>query len=318
MPDAASAKMRLASLDALRGLNIAAMVVFHYSLIYFPVEVDLITAAIHFVGNRVAALFLFLSGAGAWLFLRHGAPATLFKRGIFLFALTTLVSVFPKRHYYLEWTVIQVIGGAFILLAVIAHFTPHRFIIGLGMYITTGIIAFVFQIDFPGVFPFFPHVLSFICGYGFAALCPMMPNDHRITRQVALACLVGLVAFVSPLLINLVISHSAWTWYSATWQLNGAFMLLYFLFVWGIGQWKFSNPPAGLLVQIGRVPLSVYYFQQIILRFLQAIQFQVIVIDRLTSYFLLTALVFVLIYILIAFWQRHNFVWSLEWMMRQL
>ncbi|MBI5034921.1 MAG: acyltransferase family protein [Chloroflexi bacterium] len=311
-------RARLASLDVLRGSNIAAMIVFHYLLLYYPEPVDAITGAIHWVGGQLAELFFYLAGAGVWFFLRRGAPSTLLKRGIFLFLVATLVGLFRKGYWFIEWTVIQDIGFAFVLMALLAHFTTRRFSVGLGLYILFGVLARWFNYGGVGFFPFFPNVIYFLIGYGYAALCPIRRNETSSIKSVALAVIVPMA------LIALGLAASGWRlfpgmdWYSEALLSIGMFALIYFWFLWVWGSLEFKNPFGEYLIQIGRLSLTIYYVQQSLLRFLQAISFHVVLVHPFLSYLVLMVSVLIGVFILLKLWRPFNYAWSLEWIMRKI
>ncbi len=304
---------RIPALDVLRGLNIAAMIVFHSNLIYFPQPIDPLTGAIDVMGGYVAPLFFFLAGSGACFFLRRHAPIQLFKRGIFLFLLATAVSIFPKGNYFIEWTVIQDIGFAFILLAVIGLITPHRFALGAGLYglFLAATLGFNFQVT--GFFPFFPMVLYFLLGYGFACVCPTRESTRSPLRPIAFA---GFTIFAT-LGVSVSLMPTPWAGLADILFRSGIFMALYVGFVYGLGRWQFSNWLGQFLIQIGTLTLTAYYVQQTILRLLQYIHFQVIVINVWFSYLLLMLAMFGLVYLVLVLWRRINYWGSLEWWMRK-
>lgn len=318
MPELNRSYLRLSSLDALRGLSVVAMIVYHYTALYFPSPVDDITWMIHWIGNHVAALFFYLSGAGVWFFLQKYSPILLLKRGIFLFILASLVSVLLKWNWRLEWTLIQDVGFAFLLIALIALVTHRRFLAGIILYVVFGILTFLFEWNMTGFFPFFPGCIYFLIGYGFAAVCIRRDESRVFSKPMliplSLIVLTGLVA--TRLDVDALGERSVW-YVDALGKINN-FMMLYFLFVWLGRDWQFKGMLGNILLLIGRTTLTSYYIQQIILRFLQTINFQYTVINLHTSAFLLVSSLLILVAVILLVWKRLNLVMSLEWIMRKL
>lgn len=134
---------RLASIDALRGIVMALMMIDHMrETIYLhmqvsdPVDVNTVEPALFFTrltATLCAPVFIALTGLSAWLFSqRHSAGETslfLLKRGIFLIVLELTVinfawtATFPPDRIYLQ--VIWCIGLCMIALAGLIHL-PRR------------------------------------------------------------------------------------------------------------------------------------------------------------------------------------------------
>ena len=150
-----SARPRIRSIDALRGLVMLLMLVDHtresfYSTVPVadplgpetPTSLFLTRLTAHFC----APVFVFLTGLAAWLYAqsRGGAAAAsdfLWKRGLFLVALElTLVNFawgFDLTPPMLYLQVIWVIGLAMLALAVLVHL-PRPALIVLGLAIVLG------------------------------------------------------------------------------------------------------------------------------------------------------------------------------------
>lgn len=311
-------KMRLPSLDVLRGLTIAAMVVFHYSLLYFSAATNDYIRVVFSLGSYVGPMFFYLSGAGAWFFLQRNPPIQLFKRGIFLFVLTLLIGIFVKGRWYVDWSLIQDVGFAFIVIAVIARITRHRFAAALWLYLVCYAVYCPFAIPVTGEFPFFPWSLYFLIGYGFAQVCPTRRTEPLNWRATLPALLLCAMMFGAGQFSDAVTQLSGYPFFADAFARSGWLMALYFVFVYVVGNWDFAGPLGSAFVLIGRVSLTAYYIQQILLRVLQRIHFQVVVISPEISHFILMSLVLTLIYAITQIWQRFNFIGSLEWWMRRL
>ncbi|MGV7208596.1 DUF1624 domain-containing protein [Oxalobacteraceae bacterium A2-2] len=147
---------RLASIDAMRGLVMAIMLLDHVRESFYlrwqvgdPMDVDSIDPALFF--SRLAAhfcapMFVFLTGLSAWLYAHPPAgprPATgfLLKRGLLLVLLELTVisaawgNAFPPKVIYLQ--VIWAIGLAMMALAVL-HRLPRPALVALGLLIVAG------------------------------------------------------------------------------------------------------------------------------------------------------------------------------------
>lgn len=149
----ATARPRLASIDALRGFIMVVMLLDHVRETWFlhmqvPDPVDpSVSPALFFTrwaSNICAPLFIFLTGLGAALYCRnYGKAATssyLVKRGLFLMVLevtliTTLWTVKLPPTIWLQ--VIWAIGVSMIVLAALIHL-PRKVLIALGLLIVLG------------------------------------------------------------------------------------------------------------------------------------------------------------------------------------
>lgn len=311
-------KTRLPSLDVLRGLTIAAMVVFHYSLLYFFQPTSGYALVVRFFGGFIAPMFFFLSGIGVWFFLQRNSPGQLFKRGVFLCALTLAIGVFYKGRWYVDWSLIQDVGFAFIIIAVIARITRHRFAAALWLYLVCYAVYRPFAIPMTGEFPFFPWSLYFLIGYGFSQVCPTRRTESLNWRAAFPSLLLCAMLFGAGQFSDAVTRLTGYPFFADAFARSGWLMVLYFVFVYVFGNWDFAEPLGSALVLIGRVSLTAYYIQQILLRVLQRIHFQVVVISPEISHFILMSLVLTLIYVITQIWQRFNFTGSLEWWMRRL
>lgn len=149
-----TARARLASIDALRGILLLAMLVDHVREMFFlHHEVDDPVAYTTPVGlyltrmitEPCATLFVFLTGLSAWLYAQshdlNSTRAFLFKRGLFLILLeVTLVDFawsgeFPARS--LDLQVIWCIGVSMIVLAALLSLSRTGMLI-LGVLIVAG------------------------------------------------------------------------------------------------------------------------------------------------------------------------------------
>ncbi len=264
---------RFPGLDALRGLTIAAMIVFHFCLVYYPEPTSLPTTAIHFIGSLVGRLFLFLAGAGAWFFLKKYSPVKLLKRGLFLFILTFLIAVFLKGRYYADWSLIQDIGFCFIVIALLAQVSPHPFGLALVIYLFFFGLFVWFNFKVEGIFPIFPLAIYFLVGYGAAWLCPVRHAGPIMTKQAIFALTISLAMLVLGMLARLWALGTRFDWCAISLARNGGFMGLYLLFIHGWGHWNFEGFSGRFLILLGRVSLSTYYVQQALVVFLLTIGF---------------------------------------------
>ena len=149
------ATARLSSIDALRGLMMAIMLIDHLRETWFlhwqvgdPVDVRVVAPALfftRFVSTICAPVFVALTGLSVWLYgQRHGtAQASIFllKRGAFLMLLEiSFVSFawsakFPPATLWLQ--VIWAIGVCMVVLAALIHL-PRGVLIALGFAIVAG------------------------------------------------------------------------------------------------------------------------------------------------------------------------------------
>lgn len=152
----AAARMRIESIDALRGLVILLMLVDHAREFFFihaqvsdPMDVAATSPALFFTrltAHLCAPVFVALTGLSAWLYAskKGGAPAAsafLFKRGLFLIFLElTLVNfawTFSLTPTTVFLQVIWVIGLSMIALAALVHL-PRGVLIAVGLAIVLG------------------------------------------------------------------------------------------------------------------------------------------------------------------------------------
>lgn len=152
----AAARMRIESIDALRGLVILLMLVDHAREFFFihaqvsdPMDVTATSPALFFTrltAHLCAPVFVALTGLSAWLYAskKGGAPAAsafLFKRGLFLIFLElTLVNfawTFSLTPTTVFLQVIWVIGLSMIALAALVHL-PRGVLIAVGLAIVLG------------------------------------------------------------------------------------------------------------------------------------------------------------------------------------
>ncbi|MEO0558691.1 MAG: heparan-alpha-glucosaminide N-acetyltransferase domain-containing protein [Bacteroidota bacterium] len=148
---------RIASIDVMRGLVIALMMVDHVRERFFyhisigdPIHLETVSTGLFFTrlsSHLCAPVFVFLAGLGAWLYAHpQSGPARspsrfLFTRGLFLVALEIVLINqswfwgFPPETVYLQ--VIWVIGLSMIALSVIVRL-PQRTIATLGLVIVVG------------------------------------------------------------------------------------------------------------------------------------------------------------------------------------
>lgn len=152
----AAARIRIESIDALRGLVILLMLVDHAREFFFihaqvsdPMDVTATSPALFFTrltAHLCAPVFVALTGLSAWLYAskKGGAPAAsafLFKRGLFLIFLElTLVNfawTFSLTPTTVFLQVIWVIGLSMMALAALVHL-PRPLLIALGLIIVLG------------------------------------------------------------------------------------------------------------------------------------------------------------------------------------
>lgn len=151
----ASARTRIRSIDALRGLVMLLMLVDHTREYFYsqvpvadPMSPDTPTGLFvtRLAAHFCAPVFVFLTGLAAWLYgqSRGGAAAAsdfLWKRGLFLIVLElAVVNIawgfdLTPPIYYLQ--VIWVIGLAMLALAMLVHL-PRPVLIALGLAIVLG------------------------------------------------------------------------------------------------------------------------------------------------------------------------------------
>jgi uncharacterized membrane protein len=128
---------RLSTIDILRGIVMCIMALDHVrdflhteSIVHNPLDLATTSPALFFtrwVTHICAPVFVFLSGASAWLFAqKHGAEATrkyLRTRGIFLILLdlviVTLILSFDLRYRMILFEVVGAIGFGFLVLSLL-------------------------------------------------------------------------------------------------------------------------------------------------------------------------------------------------------
>lgn len=153
--DNAPPRLRIRSIDALRGLVMLLMLVDHSREFFYaqvpvadPLGADTPTALFltRLTAHFCAPVFVLLTGLGAWLYAekRGGAAAAsdfLWKRGLFLVVLElTLVNFawgFDVAPPMLYLQVIWVIGLSMLALAVLVHL-PRAMLIAVGLAIVLG------------------------------------------------------------------------------------------------------------------------------------------------------------------------------------
>lgn len=156
-PSPAPRRVRITSIDVMRGLVIVLMMVDHVRERFFyhisigdPVDLETASTGLFFTrlsSHLCAPVFVLLAGLGAWLYAhpRSGEPRSpsrfLFTRGLFLVVLeVVLVNQawfwgFPPETIYLQ--VIWAIGLSMIALSVCVRL-PHWGIAALGLAIAFG------------------------------------------------------------------------------------------------------------------------------------------------------------------------------------
>jgi uncharacterized membrane protein len=311
-------KDRIVSFDVLRGLNIAAMVLVHYVPIYYPQPSTPFSVVIYAIWGYIGPLFIYLAGASTWLFLRAKPPTTLLKRGIFLFLLTLAIGIFPKGHVYIEWTLIQDIAFAFVIMAVIALISRHRLLIGTIIIMLCSFMFSCFSLNVDGVFPIFPIGIFFWVGYAYADLCQTSAAGAISTPRTIVAAVTAVALFGLGMVSETWVRGTPLALYSylSTW--GGELMMVYFLFVRVLGSRRFDGALGEFVLLMGRFSLTAYYVQQILLRLLQKIELELFIVNSFVSSIIMTMVIFVAVYIILQVWKRFNFTFSLEWMIRRL
>ncbi|MEM1205422.1 MAG: heparan-alpha-glucosaminide N-acetyltransferase domain-containing protein [Acidobacteriota bacterium] len=156
-PEPARGRVRITSIDVMRGLVIILMIVdhvrerfFYHILVGDPVNLEVVGPSLFFTrlsAHLCAPVFVFLAGLGAWLYA-HPRPGVvrspsrfLWTRGLFLVLLEVVLINqswfwgFPPKTIYLQ--VIWVIGLSMIALS-LAVKLPHRVLAVLGLGIVFG------------------------------------------------------------------------------------------------------------------------------------------------------------------------------------
>lgn len=301
----------------MRGANIVAMVVFHFFLPYRPTPMTDYANVVFAIGAFVAPAFLYLAGASVWFFLQWYPPTRLFKRGVFLLGLTVLISILIKARFYLEWTMIQDIGVAYIGMALLAFVTRYRFSAALVVYLIGAFAAWATNVLFVGEFPFLLYAPYFLMGYAYCAICPTNPvaaSMRAVFLSVAMA--VGLMG-VGALAGNFARDGAAIFFADVLWRI-GALTSFHFIAVYVLKNQRFDGRVGGALVLMGRISLTCYYIQQVTLRILQRIDFHPIVVTPEISHLMWIVLMLGLIWTILQIWKRFDYAFSLEWMMRRL
>jgi uncharacterized membrane protein len=151
-PAAAPARVRLDSIDLLRGLVMILMVLDHTCdfigmSAMNPRDVhEPVLFLARWITHFCAPVFIFLAGASAFLYGTRGRTTRelslyLFTRGLFLVALEmTLVRVgwtFNLRYDFILLQVIWAIGASMVVLSALVHL-PRRAIAGIGLALVLG------------------------------------------------------------------------------------------------------------------------------------------------------------------------------------
>ena len=308
---------RVPGLDLMRGVTIIAMVVFHFSLLYYTAPTSNYARVVFGIGAFVGPLFLYLAGAGVWYFTQRYSAGRLFKRGLFLVALTFLISVFIKRQLYLDWTLIQDVGLAYLVMALIMRVTRYRFLTMLALYLTSVVPVGMLDALFVGVFPFLLFAPYFIAGYGFCAICPTM-RQAWFGRAVIVPLGLALIFLMVGIWLGSWVQGAVAHFFAGVMWRIGVLMIFHFSAVYVLRDRRFDGRIGGTLVMLGHISLTSYYLQQVTLRVLQQLDFHPIIVNLEISHIFLTVVILVVMWLILKIWQRFNYAFSLEWLMRRL
>lgn len=308
---------RIVGLDLLRGITIVAMVVFHFVLLYYPRPTTTYATLMFSIGAFVPPLFIYLAGAGVWFFLQRYPPTVLLKRGAFLLGLTLLISFFIKGRFYFEWTMIQDIAVAYVLCAMLALVTRYRFIAGVGLYLASIVLAWVGGVLLVGEFPFLLYAPYFLAGYAFSALCPTSRADARQREVMGCIALIAVLGGASWLTGNFMREWLGLFAVDALWR-TGAIMLFHLTTVYFFAERRFDGRIGGALVLMGRIPLTCYYIQQVLLRLAQRFDFRPSIISPEASHVLWVVAILGLIWVTLRGWRKFDYAFSLEWLLRRV
>ncbi len=157
VPVAPVRRVRITSIDVMRGLVIILMMVdhvrerfFYHILIGDPINLEIASASLFFTrlsAHLCAPVFVFLAGLGAWLYanpksgIKRSPTHFLFTRGLFLLVLEIVLinqswfGTIPPETIYLQ--VIWAIGLSMIALSVLVHL-PYWAIATIGFLIVFG------------------------------------------------------------------------------------------------------------------------------------------------------------------------------------
>jgi len=293
------------------------MVVYHFVLLYYPHPTTTYASVMFSIGAFVPPLFIYLAGAGVWFFLQRYPPTGLFKRGAFLLGLTLLISFIFKGRFYFEWTMIQDIAVAYIVFAWLARVTRRRFIAAIGLFSISAILAWLGGGLLVGEFPFLLYAPYFLAGYAFSALCPTERASAR--RRDVMRCLALIGGFIGA---SWVAGNFAREWLGlfavdALWR-AGVVMLLHLTAVYVFAGQRYDGRIGGALVLMGRIPLTGYYLQQILLRLAQRFDFHPILISPEVSHVVWVVAILGLIWATLRGWRKFDYAFSLEWLMRRV
>jgi uncharacterized membrane protein len=150
-------RVRIMSIDVMRGLVIVLMMVdhvrerfFYHILVGDPVNLEIVGPPLFFTrlsAHLCAPVFVFLAGLGAWLYanpkpgVQRSPSYFLFTRGLFLLVLevalinTSWFGEIPPETIYLQ--VIWAIGLSMIVLSAMVHL-PYWMILAAGLIIVFG------------------------------------------------------------------------------------------------------------------------------------------------------------------------------------
>lgn len=301
--------VRLQAIDVLRGLVIVLMVIdhvrdfFHAPMFQGQDPLNLETTnpwlyATRWITHLCAPTFVFLAGAGAWLYGHAGKTPRqtawfLFTRGLWLVILElTVVNLgwgFDIGLPFLQ--VIWAIGASMILLAALV-WLPSVAVLALGVIIVAGHNALA-PIDATtntplwnllhepglvanfgeagvifGAYPLLPWFGVMCLGYGLGSLWVSTGRD----RNFMLLGLAMIAAFVALRWTNLYGDTQPWSVQDETWKTVASFLnlnkyppsLLYVLATLGpvlalVPLWsRLKGPIAEFFLTYGRVPLFAY------------------------------------------------------------
>ena len=249
---------RVVGLDLLRGGAIAAMTMYHQSLVVRPVGGW--ESFAQFLGFISAPLFLCISGMGASFHeRRHHRPFKMVVHGGLLFAFAYLLDLLVNRNARVEWDIFQIIGACYGGLGLLGC-------LGYGVRQLAGMAGiFLALLLFPafrpdqGFFPPWPFGLYFAAGY----LLSRLGQSPWLSRWMSLLLT---AASLSYFLYWLSLAARP----DDRAQPAGFFFLValvYVLLTAALDAEKrdlFRTGGLKVLVRWGQYPLTLYLFQQVV------------------------------------------------------
>ncbi len=309
--------VRVAGVDAARGLAIILMTVFHQHLLFSLKKTDpFVFLGVSAVGGLAAPLFLAVAGISAFFFMRrHERPVEMILHGAVIFAVGWIMHFVVHKNFVVDFNAIEIIGGCYFLLGM-AWALSRLLWWWLPVILTAGWTIWIFWQGAHLCFRRWPYPVFFVCGYCLALL--FFQYWHKPVLRRTIFCLIvvgwttltvlGVVNGIFPDRITSVglLYHFTWIflimagllWFERTGLTDNIF-------------WRF-------LIRYGQFSLTLYYVQQFFLRICQKFKWNLHIFQGDGMNWLIQSLVLLLtMYLLTKVFQRVCF-FRLEWIVKQV